>query len=183
MCVTDASRLLLPFEQGAPGNAWRVMPASVPEGKEFIVSEQNKELARRSIEEIWNQGKLAVIDELVASTATFHDPSVPGGKFTGPEGMRQFLQIYRGAFPDVRITVDDQIAEGDKVVTRWTATGTHKGALMGIAPTNKFATVTGVDIERYQGGRVVEGWSNYDMLGLLQQLGVVPALAPAGTTA
>ncbi len=147
------------------------------------MSEQNKALARRSIEEIWNQGKLAAIDELVASDATFHDPSVPGGKFTGPQGMKQFVQIYRGAFPDLRLTINDQIAEGEEVVTRWTATGTHSGELMGIAPTNKRATVTGVDIDRYQGGKVVEAWASYDMLGLLQQLGVVPTLAPAAATA
>jgi steroid delta-isomerase-like uncharacterized protein len=147
------------------------------------MSEQNKALARRAIEEIWNQGKLAVIDELVASNATYHDPNVPGGKFTGPEGVKQFVQIYRGAFPDVRLTINDQIAEGDKVVTRWTATGTHKGQFMGIAPTNKHSTVTGVNIERFQNGKVVEGWANYDMFGMLQQMGVVPALAPAGAKA
>ena len=147
------------------------------------MSEQNKALARRGTEEVWNQGKLAVIDELVASNATFHDPNVPGGKFTGPEGMQQFVQIYRTAFPDVHITIQDQIAEGDKVVNRWTATGTHKGDLMGIKPTNKFSTVTGVDIERYQNGKVVESWANYDMFGMLQQLGVVPSMTPAGTAA
>jgi steroid delta-isomerase-like uncharacterized protein len=158
------------------------MPARGSEGKESTMSEQNKALARRSLEEVWNQGKLTVIDELTASNATFHDPNVPGGKFTGPEGAKQFVQIYRGAFPDVRITINDQIAEGDKVVSRWTATGTHKGQLMGIAPTNKHSTVTGVNIDRYQDGKVVEGWASYDMFGMLQQLGVVPALA-AGTKA
>jgi steroid delta-isomerase-like uncharacterized protein len=147
------------------------------------MSEQNKALARRAIEEVWNQGKLAVIDELTASNATYHDANVPGGKFTGPEGVKQFVQIYRGAFPDVRLTINDQIAEGDKVVTRWTATGTHKGQLMGIAPTNKYATVTGVDIDLFQAGKVVEAWASYDMFGLLQQLGVVPAMAPAGAKA
>ena len=147
------------------------------------MSEQNKALARRALEEIWNQGKLTVINELTAPNATFHDPNVPGGKFTGPEGLKQFVQIYRGAFPDVRLTINDQIAEGDKVVTRWTATGTHKGQLMAIAPTNKYATVTGVDIDRYQDGKVVEAWASYDMFGLLQQLGVVPAMAPAGAPA
>jgi steroid delta-isomerase-like uncharacterized protein len=147
------------------------------------MSDQNKALARRGIEEVWNQGKLAVIDELIASNATFHDPNVPGGKFTGPEGVKQFVQIYRTAFPDVHITINDQIAEGDKVVTRWTATGTHKGELMGTAATNKYATVTGVDVERYQGGKVAESWANYDMFGMLQQLGVVPSLTPAGTKA
>ena len=147
------------------------------------MSDQNKALARRNVQEIWNQGNLSVIDELVAPNATFHDPSVPGGKFTGPEGFRQFVQIYRGAFPDVRLTIEDLIAEGDKVVSRWTATGTHKGELMGIAPTGKRVTVTGCNIDQYLTGKVVEGWASYDMLGMLQQLGVVPSLAPAGASA
>jgi len=146
------------------------------------MSEQNKALARRGIEEVWNQGKLSTIDELTSTSATFHDPNVPGGKFTGPEGLKQFVQIYRTAFPDVHIKVEDQIAEGDKVVTRWTGTGTHKGDLMGIKPTNKFSSVTGVDIERYQNGKVVESWANYDMFGMMQQLGVVPSLTPAGAS-
>jgi steroid delta-isomerase-like uncharacterized protein len=147
------------------------------------MSDQNKAIARRYVEEIWNQGNLALIDELVAPNATFHDPSVPGGKFTGPAGMRQFVQIYRGAFPDVRLAINDLIAEGDKVVVRWTATGTHKGELMGIAPTGKRVTVTGCDIDQYQDGKVVEAWASYDMLGMLQQLGVVPSLAHAGASA
>jgi steroid delta-isomerase-like uncharacterized protein len=158
------------------------MPAREAEGKEPTMSDQNKALARRTLDEVWNQGKLAVIDELAAPNATYNDPNVPGGKFTGPEGMKQFVQIYRSAFPDVHITVNDQIAEGEKVVTRWTATGTHKGQLMGIAPTNKPATVAGVDIAQFRDGKVVEAWASYDMFGMLQQLGVAPALA-AGTKA
>jgi steroid delta-isomerase-like uncharacterized protein len=117
----------------------------------------------------------------VASNATYHDANVPGGKFTGPEGVKQFVQIYRTAFPDLKITIEDQVAEGDKVVTRWSATGTHKGDLMSIPATNKPATVTGTDIERYQNGKVVESWASYDMFGMLQQLGVVPSMTPAGT--
>ena len=146
------------------------------------MSDQNKVAARRMIEEVWNQANLGLIDDLVAPNATFHDANVPNGTFTGPAGLNQFVQIYRGAFPDVRLTINDQIAEGDQVVTRWTATGTHKGELMGIAPTGKHATVTGVDIDRYEGGKVVEAWASYDMLGLLQQLGVVPSLATAGAS-
>jgi steroid delta-isomerase-like uncharacterized protein len=147
------------------------------------MSEQNKALARRALDEVWNQRKDTVIDELTAPNATFHDPNVPGGQFTGPQGLKQFVQIYQAAFPDVHITINDQIAEGDKVVTRWTAVGTHKGELMGIAPTNKRATVAGVDIDRYQDGKVVEAWASYDMFGLLQQLGVVPSMAPAAAKA
>jgi steroid delta-isomerase-like uncharacterized protein len=147
------------------------------------MSDQNKTLARRSIEEVWNQGKLEVIDELVAHGAPFYDPNVPGGKFSGPQGYKQFVEIYRAAFPDLHFTINDQIAEGDRVVTRWTVTGTHKGQMMGIAPTNKRATVTGTDIGRFDNGKLVESWASYDMLGMLQQLGVVPTLAPAAATA
>ncbi len=147
------------------------------------MSEQNKALARRNFEEVWNQGKLQLIDELVAANNVLHDPSVPEGKVTGTQGYRQFVEIYRAAFPDLRFTINDQIADGDKVVTRWTATGTHKGALMGIAPTGKRSTVTGITIEHYKDGKAVEAWVNYDTLGMFQQLGVVPTMAPAGTPA
>jgi steroid delta-isomerase-like uncharacterized protein len=141
------------------------------------MSEQNKTLARRSVEEVWNQRKLTVISELIGNNATIHDPNVPGGKFTGPDGYKKFVEIYLAAFPDVHFTISDLFAEGDKVVTRWTATGTHKGALMGIPASNKRATVTGVDIAYYENGKVVEEWLSYDMLGMLQQLGVAPSMA------
>jgi steroid delta-isomerase-like uncharacterized protein len=180
---TDAPRLLQALRQGAYRNAWHVMPAREPEGKELIMSEQNKALSRRNIEEVWNQRKLEVIDELVATSSVLHDPSVPGGKVAGSQGYRQFVQVYLTAFPDTHFTIHDQIADGDKVVTRWTATGTHKGDLMGIAPTGKRSTVTGITIDRYDAGKAIESWVNYDTLGMFQQLGVVPMLAPAGVKA
>jgi len=124
-----------------------------------------------------------VIDELVAADAVLNDRSVPGGKMTGPQSYKQFVEMYRAAFPDVRFTIHDQIADGDKLVTRYTATGTHKGELMGIAPTGKRANVTGISIDRYQSGKLVESWANYDTLGMFQQLGIVPTLAPAGISA
>ena len=158
------------------------MPAREPEGTELIMSEPNKALSRRGLEEVWHQGKLEVIDELVAANFVFNNPTLPGGKVTGPEAYKQWVQMNRAAFPDVRLTVNDQVAEGDKLVTRWTVTGTHKGALMGIAPTGKRVTGTGITIEHSRGGKVVESWENGDALGILQQLGVVPALAPAGTS-
>jgi steroid delta-isomerase-like uncharacterized protein len=159
------------------------MPAREPEGKELIMSEQNKALSKRIIEEVLNQGKLQLIEELVAANAVVNDPSVPGGKITGRAGVRQYFEMYLAAFPDLHFTINDQIAEGDKVVTRYTATGTHKGALMGIAPTGKRATVTGITFEHFKDGKSAEVWVSGDTLGLLQQLGVVPAMAPAGTPA
>ena len=147
------------------------------------MSDQNKALSRRNFEEVWNQRKLEVIDQLVAANSVLHDPSAPGGKVEGSKGYKQFVEIYLTAFPDVRFTINDQIADGDKVATRWTGTGTHNGALMGIAPTGKRSTVTGITIDRYENGKAIESWTNYDTLGMFQQLGVVPMLAPAGAKA
>jgi steroid delta-isomerase-like uncharacterized protein len=159
------------------------MPALEPGGKELTMSDQNKALSRRNIEEIWNQRKLSVIDDLVAGNAVLHDPTVPGGKVSGNQGYRDFAVIYLTAFPDIHFTIHDQVAEEDRVVTRWTGTGTHKGALMGIAPTGKRATVTGMTIDRYLNGKTVESWTNYDTLGMFQQLGVIPDLAPVAAKA
>jgi steroid delta-isomerase-like uncharacterized protein len=159
------------------------MPTRGAEGKELIMSEQNKAVSKRILEEVFSQGKLQLIDELVAANFTAYDPSFPGGKVTGREGLRQYVEMYRAAFPDLHFTIHDQFADGDKAATRYTATGTHKGALMGIAPTGKHATVTGITIEHYKDGKAVEVWANSDTLGMLQQLGVVPALAPVGTSA
>jgi steroid delta-isomerase-like uncharacterized protein len=165
---------------GTPGTLCR---HAIPKGKELIMSEQNKALTKRAIEEGWNQGKLQVFDELVAANCVFNNPTLPGGKITGPEAYKQVAQMYRTAFPDFRLTINDQIADADKVVTRWTVTGTHKGAMMGIAPTGKRATATGITIDRFQSGKLVEQWHNGDDLGMLQQLGVVPVLAHAGPSA
>ncbi len=140
-------------------------------------TEENKALSRRFIEEVWNQGKLAVIDELVAPNYVDHDPT---GPIHGPEGMKQFVSMYLAAYPDTHFTIEDQIAERDTVVTRWTARGTHKGPLMGIPPTGKQVTVTGISIDRVVNGKLVEDWSNYDALGMMQQLGVVPAPGQPG---
>jgi steroid delta-isomerase-like uncharacterized protein len=136
--------------------------------------EEYKALFRESLEEIWNRGNLSAIEKFYTADYVSHDPSSPE-PIKGYEGIRQFVTMYRGAFPDLRITIEDQVCEGDKVVTRWTARGTHMGELMGIAPTGKFMTVTGMDIGRIGKGRITEEWSNYDALGMLQQIGAIPA--------
>jgi steroid delta-isomerase-like uncharacterized protein len=130
------------------------------------------------IEEVFNKGRLELADEIVAPNAIDHDPALPE-PVVGPEGSKQLVAGYRAAFPDVRITIDDQIAEGDRVVTRWTARGTHKGDLWGISPTGNEATVTGITIDRIEGGQIVESWTNWDTLGLMQQIGVIPTMATA----
>lgn len=140
--------------------------------------EANKAISRRIIEKAFNEGALEVVDELVGPTYVNHDPSVPDD-LIGPEGTKQFITGYRAAFPDLRITIEEQLAERDVVATRWTATGTQTGELLGIGPTGKQATVTGLTIDRVADGKLVESWNNWDTLGMLQQLGVVPALANA----
>ncbi len=136
------------------------------------MSEENKALARRFIEEAFNQGNLDVIDETNSSEWVHHDPAMPE-EGHGLEAARQFVQMYRSAFPDTHITIEDQVAEGDKVVTRWRAQGTHEGELMGISPTGNRVEITGITIDRIEGGKTVETWDQYDALGMMQQLGVM----------
>ena len=134
-------------------------------------TEENKVNERRFVEEGWNQGNTAVFDELFAADYLGHDPS---GPLHGPEGFKQFYATYRTAFPDTHLTIEDQIAEGDTVASRWTATGTHQGPLMGIPPSGKRVRVTGMTISRYASGKIAQEWFSYDTLGMLQQLGAIP---------
>jgi steroid delta-isomerase-like uncharacterized protein len=143
------------------------------------MSEGNKDLARRFMEEVYNKGNVDFIDEVVASDYVAHDPNSPEGTGGGTDGAKQFVEMYRSALPDLQMTVEDLIAEGDKVVTRWTARGTHQGALMGIPPSGNRVEVTGISVDRIEGGKFVEGWSNYDALGMMQQIGAVPTAEQA----
>lgn len=100
---------------------------------------------------------------------------------SGSAGMKQFISMFRTAFPDLHSTVEDQVAEGGKVVTRWTARGTHRGSLMDIPATGKTVTMSGITINRLAGSKIVETWNTFDQLGLMQQLGVVPPPGQAGS--
>jgi len=142
------------------------------------MSEQNKELSRRLIEDVFSGGRLETADEILAPEAIGHDPALPEPT-RGPEGLKAAATGYRTGFPDLTIKVEEQLAEGDSVCTRWTAVGTNTGEFWGIAPTGKQATVTGITIDRIAEGKIVESWTNWDALGLMQQLGVVPAATPA----
>ena len=139
-------------------------------------TEENKALVRRSIDEVVNQGNLAVADEVCAGNYIHRAPGSP--EFHGPEGFKQLITMYRTAFPDLHLTLEDLIAEGDTVVSQWTARGTHRGEFMGLAPTGKSVTVVGMVLSRCAGGRVVEDLEVSDVLGMLQQLGAIPATAP-----
>ena len=139
------------------------------------MSEQNKNNVRRLFEEVWNKGYVPVADELFAPTYIHYDNSTPDmGR--GPESEKKRATLYRNAFPDFRITIEDITAEGETVVARWSCRGTHKGELNGIAPTGKQVNITGISIARFTNGKMTEGYVNWDALGLMQQLGVVPEL-------
>jgi len=142
------------------------------------MADANREISRRIIEEIFSQGRMETADELIAPGAITHDPAQPNAT-PGPQGVKESAGIYRGGFPDLSISIDDQCAEDDLVCTRWTAKGTNTADFWGMSATGKQATVTGITIDRIEGGQVVESWTNWDALGLLQQLGVIPAQAPA----
>jgi steroid delta-isomerase-like uncharacterized protein len=143
------------------------------------MSDTNVAASRRIVEEAFNQGNLATIDELTAADFVNHDPSDPT-EAHGPEGAKAFITAYRTAFPDLHITIEDTIADGDQVVFRWTSRGTHRGDLMGLAPTGKQVEVTGISIDRYEGDKIAESWSNWDTLGLMRQLGAAPAPGSLG---
>jgi steroid delta-isomerase-like uncharacterized protein len=136
--------------------------------------EENKAVARRAFEDHFNTGNLDLGEEIFTPDYVNHDPSLPDFG-SGPEAANQAVRLYRNAFPDARITVEDQVAEGDKVATRWSARGTHQGELTGVGPTGNRVEITGITISRIEGGKIAEDWINYDALGMLQQVGAIPA--------
>ncbi len=140
-----------------------------------VAQEEHKMIVRRLFEEVWNEGRLDVLDKIAAADYINHPQAHQPNFGGGVEGEKQFISMYRSAFPDVQMTIEDMLAEGDKVVVRWTGRGTHNGELMGIPPTGKQATVTGIAILRITDGKLAEGWGEFDALGMMQQLGVIPA--------
>jgi steroid delta-isomerase-like uncharacterized protein len=136
--------------------------------------DENKSLARRYFDDLWTGGDEEFIDRHVSPDYVFHDASTPGG-VRGTDGLRRYYGRFRAGFPDMRFTVEDQVAEGDKVVTRWSVEATQSGPFLGMPPSDTTIHVTGINIFRFVDGYFVEGWHNLDTLGLLQQLGAVPA--------
>lgn len=143
------------------------------------MSEQNKYIARRLCEEVIGRGDLALADELVSSGFVGHGSGGPG-QTQDIEGYKQFVTAMRTAFPDLAVRVEDQVAEGDRVVTRWSATGTHTGSFFGVPPSGKPGTLSGISLERFADGQSVECWVNSDELGLMQQIGAIPAGSTPG---
>jgi len=138
-------------------------------------AEENKAVIRRIYEEVFNKGDLSVVPELIAPDYVVRAPG--GQEYKGPEGFKQFITMTRTAFPDLHMTVEDIVAEGDKVAHCGNLRGTFKGEIMGIAPTGKQVTMTVTTISRFAGGKEVEARMNYDQLSMYQQMGVTPPTA------
>jgi steroid delta-isomerase-like uncharacterized protein len=134
------------------------------------------EASRQLLEQSFNEGNFELIDQLVASDAVNHDPAIPAElrALRGPEALKRVATMYRAAFPDVRMTVDDVVAGDDKVVLRWHSEGTHRGELAGLAPTGARGSVTGISIDRWKDGKIVETWAEWDNFGLARLLGAAP---------
>lgn len=143
-------------------------------GYALMSNEDNKRLALRWLDEVWNKGNMNLINELIAPEYVLHDPIRPG--LQGRAAIQESIATFRQAFPDLNFTVEDQIAETDKVVTRYIVAGTHLGPLMGITATGKQGMITGIDVYRIENGQIAEAWSNWDTLGLLQRIGAIPSL-------
>jgi len=143
--------------------------------EEKAVSEENKEKMRRVLEEAFGQGKTEVVDEVLDSDFVCWDPNSETGEIRGAETIKGEIEYFRNAFPDFYWRVDDQIAEGDRVTTRYTLGGTHQGEFFGVPGTGKRIEITGINIDRFdEGGKLVEEWPEYDLLGAMQQMGAVP---------
>jgi predicted SnoaL-like aldol condensation-catalyzing enzyme len=141
-------------------------------GEQGVSAEDNKALVRRFVDEVQSGGNIDLIDEICSSEFVNH--SIPPGIPPDCEGIKILTAMFRGAFPDSYFTVEDMVAEGDKVVTRKTFHGTHEGEFMGIPPSGRSVSMGLIDIVRISEGRVVEHWSEGDSLGMMQQLGVIP---------
>jgi len=137
-----------------------------------VTSIENANTVRKMIDEVWNRGQMALADIMYTSDYVSHDPA---STITtrGPEAVKQSATMYRKAFPDLHMKIEETISDGDHVVARWTSSGTHSGDLQGVAPTGRRITSSGITIARFVNGKIAEEWSNWDALGLMRQMGVV----------
>ena len=142
-------------------------------------TEANKTVLRRIYEEVFNKGNLEAVDDLHAANFAYHGPG--GVELKGRAEAKEYVRAFRAAFPDVCVTVENMVAEGDYVAHRARFTGTHRGDWMGIPPTGKRVDVTLNVLSRFVGGKEAEAWEELDMLSFMQQLGVIPPMGRPGT--
>jgi steroid delta-isomerase-like uncharacterized protein len=132
--------------------------------------EERKAICRWGYLELWNEGNFDVVEEAVAEDIVAHD--IVHGDLHGPDEIRDVVAAFRAAFPDLHMTVDDQVGEGDMIVTRYSVTGTHTGELPGMPPSGKRMTIRGINVARWSGLRIVEAWETWDALSLVRALGL-----------
>ena len=135
--------------------------------------EENKALVRHFMEEAFGQGKPELVDDLLSPDFVRYDPYIEAGEVRGVETVKENIVWFRNVFPDLTCTIEDQVAEGDKVVSRWTIRGTHQGEFFGVPATGEWAEMGGIQIDRFEGGKIVEERAEFDLLGAMQQLGAV----------
>jgi steroid delta-isomerase-like uncharacterized protein len=135
-------------------------------------AEENKEIVRR-FWGVWEKGNIGLVDELVAPDYVNHSPGMPGQP-EGPEGIKAVVSMFRAGMPDLRVLIEDVVAEGDKVVMRYRIEGTHEGELFGVPPTGRQVSIESITVERLSGGKIREHWRITDTLDMMQQLGAIP---------
>jgi predicted ester cyclase len=139
------------------------------------MSEENKTKVRRLLEEGFGQGKVDVVDEVLRSDFVCYDPNSEAGEIRGADTIKGEIEYFRTAAPDLTYTVEDQVAEGDKVVSRYRVSGTHQGEFFGVLGTGNRVEFTGIQIDRFdESGKMVEEWPEYDLLGAMRQIGAIP---------
>ena len=141
------------------------------------MTSENKAIVRRLYEEVWNKRRVELVDELMSPSHAMHDNHLPDSG-VGPEAYKRNVARYVTGFPDLRFTIEDMVAENDKVAVGWTISGTHKGEFRGISPTGRKVFVEGITINQIAGGKIMDSYVSWDALGLMQQLGVAPAFGP-----
>lgn len=148
-------------------------------------AETNLQLIRRWFQDVWNEGKTQTVFDLLAADAVTRGQTGSQAEIHGPKEFAQFVESIRGAFPDIKVTIEDAFAVDDKVVVRWSATMTHLGDNLGIPATGKSVLSTGISIARVVNGKFAEGWDNWDQLGMLRQIGAYkdPEVVPLAKTA
>lgn len=139
------------------------------------MSDENKNITRKLMEECWNKGRLDLVDEIMSPRCRFHDPVFPS-LTEGAENYKHHVQTCREGFPDLNFKIEDTIAERNEVVQHWSARGKHRGTFLSMPATNKTATVSGTSIYRIENGKIAEAWSDWNLLSLMEQLGLA---APA----
>lgn len=137
------------------------------------MADEQEAIVRRSIDEVWNGGRLEVVDEILADDYVRHESTLPR-VVRGRDELKATVRLYRDAFPDLNVVIEDMVSTGDLVTTRWRASGTHRGELTGLSPTGRRAEVTGLNLARIRDGRIHEEWQEWNEAAMLRQLGVLP---------